>query len=299
MAKSEKWCIKGLLLFAASFILISVVPLQSSARTNSLVSYREALEKTREVHKSLAARNSHTNSRFFERHRHHGVAYETSYRSVYKTTSHTETVYQCCPGWTRSSSHARDCMKAICSPQCKNGGICTKPNYCYCKPGWTGYACETDIDECLKKNEMCTQSCVNTPGSYSCGCHKGFTLQNDGKSCKISLHNDPEYHRFVLGYEELNQRVVVLEKIQEKHNLTDLELRVKTMAEAMSLMSEEIVSTTRFSSGDDNKGINYPHYGSPWERVHSLSLQISMLEERLEDCTCNQHQRRARQRPRL
>ncbi|XP_022252096.1 epidermal growth factor-like protein 8, partial [Limulus polyphemus] len=256
MAKSEKWYSEGLLFFNASLILVSVAPLQSSARTNSLVSYREALEKTREVQKSLAARNSHTDSRFFERHRHPGrhvcarshvvntpvrhmesyrkpvykrhrhacdvkpdqtctsyrVAYVTSYRSVYKTTSHTETVYQCCPGWTRSSPHARDCMEAICSPQCKNGGICTKPNQCSCTPGWTGYACETDIDECLKKDEKCAQRCINIPGSYSCECHKGFTLQNDGKSCKISLHNDPDYHRFILGYEELNQRVVVLEK---------------------------------------------------------------------------------------
>ncbi len=42
----------------------------------------------------------------------------------------------------------------------------------------------SDIDECANNNEtVCSQICVNTPGSYRCECEKGFYLEDDGKTC--------------------------------------------------------------------------------------------------------------------
>lgn len=46
----------------------------------------------------------------------------------------------------------------------------------------------TDIDECIDHMSKCSQSCINTPGSYVCDCNQGFKLENDsitcsGKSC--------------------------------------------------------------------------------------------------------------------
>jgi hypothetical protein len=43
----------------------------------------------------------------------------------------------------------------------------------------------TDIDECAMKTSQCQHICVNQLGSYDCECHNNYTLQNDGKSCKI------------------------------------------------------------------------------------------------------------------
>ncbi|XP_072517858.1 collagen and calcium-binding EGF domain-containing protein 1 isoform X1 [Salminus brasiliensis] len=41
-----------------------------------------------------------------------------------------------------------------------------------------------DIDECASKNEtVCSQICINTPGSYRCECEKGFYLEQDGRTC--------------------------------------------------------------------------------------------------------------------
>ncbi|XP_051532801.1 collagen and calcium-binding EGF domain-containing protein 1-like [Myxocyprinus asiaticus] len=41
-----------------------------------------------------------------------------------------------------------------------------------------------DIDECASNNEtVCSQICVNTPGSYRCECKRGFYLEDDGKTC--------------------------------------------------------------------------------------------------------------------
>ena len=39
----------------------------------------------------------------------------------------------------------------------------------------------SDINEC--KNNMCSQVCINLPGSYNCSCQEGYNLQSDGH-CK-------------------------------------------------------------------------------------------------------------------
>uniref|UniRef100_A0A8B9J4X9 Collagen and calcium binding EGF domains 1 n=1 Tax=Astyanax mexicanus TaxID=7994 RepID=A0A8B9J4X9_ASTMX len=45
-----------------------------------------------------------------------------------------------------------------------------------------------DIDECGSKNEtVCSQICINTPGSYRCECEKGFYLEQDGRTCSRGI----------------------------------------------------------------------------------------------------------------
>nr|XP_014341365.1 PREDICTED: latent-transforming growth factor beta-binding protein 2-like [Latimeria chalumnae] len=36
----------------------------------------------------------------------------------------------------------KKCTKAVCSPRCQNGGLCKKPQVCFCKPGFEGPRCE-------------------------------------------------------------------------------------------------------------------------------------------------------------
>ena len=33
-----------------------------------------------------------------------------------------------------------------------------------------------DVDECMMLNGGCTQDCINTVGSYQCGCRSGYEL---------------------------------------------------------------------------------------------------------------------------
>ena len=40
----------------------------------------------------------------------------------------------------------------------------------------------TDINEC-EGNHPCSQSCINTDGSYYCNCLTGFSLDQDTISC--------------------------------------------------------------------------------------------------------------------
>ena len=44
-----------------------------------------------------------------------------------------------------------------------------------------------DINECSIGNGGCQQTCVNTPGSYHCGCRSGYKLTNDNTTCEGSI----------------------------------------------------------------------------------------------------------------
>lgn len=65
-----------------------------------------------------------------------------------------------------------------------------------------------DMDECATDNGGCQHECRNTIGSYSCWCHNGFTLHENGHDCKeggckyeltapvgtVSSPNYPDYY---------------------------------------------------------------------------------------------------------
>ena len=61
---------------------------------------------------------------------------------------------------------------------------------CACEQGFelksSGQICE-DVDECRRLGgHPCSQTCVNTKGSYTCACHPGYSLEPDGHTCKAT-----------------------------------------------------------------------------------------------------------------
>ena len=61
---------------------------------------------------------------------------------------------------------------------------------CACERGFelksSGQICE-DVDECRRLGgHPCSQTCVNTKGSYTCTCHPGYSLEPDGHTCKAT-----------------------------------------------------------------------------------------------------------------
>ncbi|XP_021164580.2 protein crumbs homolog 2 isoform X1 [Fundulus heteroclitus] len=62
---------------------------------------------------------------------------------------------------------------------CLNGGICIGGN-CTCKPGYTSFRCETEIDECESSPCQNGATCLNRLNHFQCVCVPGFS----GKLCE-------------------------------------------------------------------------------------------------------------------
>ena len=44
-----------------------------------------------------------------------------------------------------------------------------------------------DVDECRENNGGCSHLCINTEGSFHCGCPSGLYLEDTNKTCDGSL----------------------------------------------------------------------------------------------------------------
>ena len=42
---------------------------------------------------------------------------------------------------------------------------------------------DADVNECSARGHSCAHICVNNPGSYTCDCNHGYTLDRDARSC--------------------------------------------------------------------------------------------------------------------
>uniref|UniRef100_UPI0037E780CE nephronectin-like n=1 Tax=Semicossyphus pulcher TaxID=241346 RepID=UPI0037E780CE len=98
---------------------------------------------------------------------------------------------ECCWGWRRMDwGH--------CQPHCQQGckhGECVGPDRCKCHLGYTGKACNQDLNECGVKPRPCKHRCMNTLGSYKCYCLDGYTLQSDGscRNARTCYHANCQY----------------------------------------------------------------------------------------------------------
>ncbi|XP_058802105.1 protein shifted-like isoform X1 [Phymastichus coffea] len=76
------------------------------------------------------------------------------------------------------------CKKALCYPNCMNGGNCTAPGVCSCPPGFQGPYCEGGI---------CAEKCLNGGKCVqkdTCECPKGFFgLRCEFSKCVIPCVN--------------------------------------------------------------------------------------------------------------
>ncbi|XP_052802143.1 scavenger receptor cysteine-rich type 1 protein M160-like isoform X2 [Mya arenaria] len=76
-----------------------------------------------------------------------------------------------------TGEHARNESERVCD---------IKTGSCFCEPGWAGYECTEDVNECLNET-ICISAntdCRNTDGDYVCECIEGYV--RDGETC-ISL----------------------------------------------------------------------------------------------------------------
>lgn len=71
--------------------------------------------------------------------------------------------------------------------KCQNGGRCVDgfgATYtCDCQDGWTGLACEENVNECLDNPCLNGGMCMDLPGDFFCSCPFGFA----GDVCEVEL----------------------------------------------------------------------------------------------------------------
>ena len=53
---------------------------------------------------------------------------------------------------------------------------------CFCKAGWEGKFCDTDVKECTLNATICgaNAECQETSGSYRCICNAGYMMDQNG-----------------------------------------------------------------------------------------------------------------------
>ncbi|KXJ15379.1 GTPase KRas [Exaiptasia diaphana] len=86
-------------------------------------------------------------------------------------------------------SRSRRIQSTCSSSPCVKNATCVPhmpwdrdPYSCLCPAGFTGQACQIDIDECASSGAChVNATCINIPGKYNCMCKLGF--QGDRKQC--------------------------------------------------------------------------------------------------------------------
>ncbi|XP_018773177.3 epidermal growth factor-like protein 7 [Serinus canaria] len=197
------------------------------------------------------------------------VAYRQRYRQV------PQPMASCCPGWSRANGHTLGCNRAVCWEPCQNGGSCAFPGRCSCPPGWTGRACQTDVDECASQSHGCSQLCINTAGSFHCACRDGFSLAADAKGCQ-PLVPAP-------GTDTSSQAGASSEM---KEEMKDLRSRVEALEQKLQLVLAPFHNLMPPEDVGADPISRLSHSLQQLDRIDSLSEQISFLEERLETCSC-------------
>ncbi|XP_040261914.1 epidermal growth factor-like protein 7 isoform X1 [Bufo bufo] len=208
------------------------------------------------------------------------TTYKISYRQVSKKTSLP--LYTCCPGWRRTDAHS--CNKGTCRLPCQNEGTCVGHNRCQCAEGWSGNHCQTDVNECESGRHRCSQSCINTSGSFRCGCHRGFSLSDDGKSCRKVEEPATAPPAPGNGTGQCNatgDAETVWREMQE------LRSKIEVLEQKLQLVLAPFHGLSTVSPEDSPGPITFlTHSFQQLDRIDSLSEQISFLEERLETCSC-------------
>ncbi|KAM4020612.1 epidermal growth factor-like protein 7 isoform 1-T2 [Anomaloglossus baeobatrachus] len=206
------------------------------------------------------------------------TTYKISYRQVAKKASLP--LYTCCPGWRRANTHS--CNNVSCRLQCQNGGTCVAYNKCQCPEGWSGNHCQTDVDECASGQHRCSQSCINTSGSFRCGCHEGFSLSSGGTSC-----HKVEKATSAPAAPPQPSASSTVETETMKQEMRELRSKVEVLEQKLQLILAPLHSLSTVAPEDGlGPGTFLTHSLRQLDRIDSLSEQISFLEERLETCSC-------------
>ncbi|XP_027732251.1 epidermal growth factor-like protein 8 isoform X2 [Vombatus ursinus] len=202
------------------------------------------------------------------------TTYRVAWREVRREVQQIHAI--CCQGWRKKHPGALTCEEAICPKPCQNGGICIQPDQCECTPGWGGKHCHVDVDECRTGIILCSHSCSNTLGSYTCGCPKGLALGTDGRTCE-EAPPEPLPSPSILS-------LTVREAEKEEHSLRQEVRELRGRLEALEQWAGQVSAWVRDVLPVSPETIRPEQVAELWgrgDRIDSLSDQVLLLEEKL------------------
>ncbi|XP_030171014.1 epidermal growth factor-like protein 8 isoform X3 [Lynx canadensis] len=204
------------------------------------------------------------------------TTYRVAWREVRREVPQTHVV--CCQGWKKRHPGALTC-DAICAKPCQNRGVCVRPEQCECAPGWGGKHCHVDMDECRTGVALCSHRCLNTAGSFTCGCPQGLVLGLDRRTCTEGAPEPPT------GANILS--VAVREAEQEEHALRQEIWELQGRLERLEQWAGQAGAWVRAMLPMPPEELQPEQVAELWgrgDRIESLSDQVLLLEERLGAC---------------
>ncbi|KAF4517784.1 hypothetical protein B566_EDAN002989 [Ephemera danica] len=189
----------------------------------------------------------------------HRVVYETAFRDVLKMRVSRKTSYSCCPGWAQGGKANHGCTKAVCTQPCNNGGACLKPEFCGCRPGFTGKHCE-----------------------------QGDTSAPTTQVPHVSSREDRE------ELEDDDERDFSVEYLMSKphhpeekdsFSLNEISSKLQNVIDSVTLLKNRVDRMERRLI-DHHHHKRRSHLITEDPKVEALSRQMSVLERRMDKCAC-------------
>ncbi|XP_055262303.1 epidermal growth factor-like protein 8 isoform X1 [Moschus berezovskii] len=207
------------------------------------------------------------------------TTYRVAWREVRREVRQTHAV--CCQGWKKRHPGALTCDEAICAKPCQNGGVCVRPDQCECAPGWGGKHCHVDVDECRTGVTLCSHRCLNTAGSFTCGCPHGLVLGPDGRTCAEGAPQPPTSASIL--------NVAVREAGPDERALRREIRELRGRLERLEQWAGQAGAWVRAVLPVPPEELQPEQVAELWgrgDRIESLSDQVLLLEERLGTCSC-------------
>lgn len=148
----------------------------------------------------------------------------------------------------------------------------------------------TDIDECqYTLDPVCSQKCMNTPGSYRCGCTTGYVLRPDLRTCKalggavkLIMANRGDIRQISLG----NNKYTSL--IKGLHNAIAIDYHYKKSLLFWSDVTTDVIKMAYMNGSDGGSvvkwGLESPG-GIAVDWIHDLLFWTDSGTRRLEVAT--------------